>query len=135
MAMVHNDLNDNNVLVEEVDGVQKVAGILDFNDALYTVRVAEPAIAGAYAMLRKDHPLNAMGLIIAGYHGVTPLTDGELAVSLSAGGGAAVRAGVDMGRPRTDRSDGIRRDADAPHPARPAPRPAGRPPIGDSAFA
>jgi hydroxylysine kinase len=81
MAMVHNDLNDNNVLVEEVDGVQGVAGILDFNDALYTVRVAEPAIAGAYAMLRKENPLSAIGLIIAGYHGVTPLTDGELAAA------------------------------------------------------
>jgi hydroxylysine kinase len=77
-AMVHNDLNDNNVLVEEIDGIQKVAGVLDFNDALYTVRVAEPAIAGAYAMLRKDDPLRAMGLIIAGYHRVTPLTDDEL---------------------------------------------------------
>jgi Ser/Thr protein kinase RdoA (MazF antagonist) len=80
-AMVHNDLNDNNILVEEVDGVQKVAGVLDFNDALYTVRVAEPAIAGAYAMLRKDDPLATMGLIIAGYHGVMPLTDGELVVA------------------------------------------------------
>ncbi len=80
-AMVHNDLNDNNVLVEVVDGVQKVAGVLDFNDALYTVRVAEPAIAGAYAMLRKDNPLTAMGFIIAGYCGVTPLTDDELAVA------------------------------------------------------
>ena len=77
-AMVHNDLNDNNVLVEDVDGVQKVAGVLDFNDALYTVRVAEPAIAGAYAMLRKADPLRAMGLIISGYHAVTPLTDDEL---------------------------------------------------------
>ena len=81
MAMVHNDLNDNNILVEDVDGVQRVAGVLDFNDALYTVRVAEPAIAGAYAMLRKKNPLSAMGLIIAGYHGVTPLTDGELAAA------------------------------------------------------
>jgi hydroxylysine kinase len=77
-AMVHNDLNDNNILVEEVDGVQKVAGVLDFNDALHTVRVAEPAIAGAYAMLRKDDPLAAMRLIIKGYHRVTPLTDDEL---------------------------------------------------------
>ncbi len=80
-AMVHNDLNDNNVLIDDVDGVQKVAGILDFNDALYTVRVAEPAIAGAYAMLRKDDPLRAMGLIVSGYHAVTPLTDDELAVA------------------------------------------------------
>jgi hydroxylysine kinase len=80
-AMVHNDLNDNNILVEEVGDVQKVSGVLDFNDALYTVRVAEPAIAGAYAMIRKDDPLSAMGFVIAGYHSVTPLTDGELAVA------------------------------------------------------
>jgi Ser/Thr protein kinase RdoA (MazF antagonist) len=80
-AMVHNDLNDNNVLVGERDGVQRVVGVLDFNDALFTVRVAEPAIAGAYAMLRKDDPLTAMGLVVAGYHGVTPLTDDELAVA------------------------------------------------------
>lgn len=80
-AMVHNDFNDNNVLVGERDRVQRVVGILDFNDALYTVRVAEPAIAGAYAMLRKDHPLTAMGLVVAGYHGVSPLTDDELTVA------------------------------------------------------
>jgi hydroxylysine kinase len=80
-AMVHNDLNDNNVLVYESSGVQKVAGVLDFNDALYTVRVAEPTIAGAYAMLRKDDPLTAMGWVIAGYHEVTPLTEDELAVA------------------------------------------------------
>lgn len=80
-ATVHNDLNDNNVLVDHADGAQRVVGILDFNDALYTVRVAEPAIAGAYAMLRKDDPLWAMGLVIAGYHSVTPLTDDELTVA------------------------------------------------------
>jgi len=39
------------------------AGGTGFNDALYTVRGAEPAIAGAYAMLRKYDPLFAMGLI------------------------------------------------------------------------
>ena len=80
-AMVHNDLNDNNVLVGERDGAQRVVGVLDFNDALYTVRVAEPAIAGAYAMLRKDDPLTAMGMVILGYHSVTPLTDDELTVA------------------------------------------------------
>ena len=77
-AMVHNDLNDNNVLVGDRDGEQRVVGVLDFNDALRTVRVAEPAIAGAYAMLRKDDPLTAMGLVIAGYDDSTPLTDDEL---------------------------------------------------------
>lgn len=80
-AMVHNDLNDNNVLVGVRNGHQRVIGILDFNDALYTIRVAEPAIASAYAMLRKNDPLAAMGLVITGYHSVTPLTDDELTVA------------------------------------------------------
>lgn len=80
-AMVHNDLNDNNVLVDDRDGVQRVAGVLDFNDALYTLRVAEPAIAGAYSMLRKANPLEAMGWVVAGYVDVNPLTDEEIAVA------------------------------------------------------
>jgi hydroxylysine kinase len=80
-AMVHNDLNDNNVLVGRRDGEQRVVGVLDFNDALFTVRVAEPAIASAYAMLRKEEPLAAMGLVVGGYHGVAPLTDDELTVA------------------------------------------------------
>ncbi|MGW4097271.1 phosphotransferase [Mycobacterium sp. NPDC004974] len=77
-AVVHNDLNDNNVLVDvERD---QVSGVLDFNDALYSVRVAEPTIAGAYAMMRQAEPLRALGQVIGGYHSVTPLTDDELAV-------------------------------------------------------
>lgn len=80
-SVVHNDLNDNNVLVADSAGGQRVVGVLDFNDALFTIRVAEPAIAGAYAMLRKEDPLTAMGLVVAGYHGVTPLTDDELSVA------------------------------------------------------
>lgn len=79
-VMVHQDLNDNNVLVELRDGVQVISGVLDFNDALCGPRVAEPAIAGAYAMLRKDDPLQALGHVIAGYHTVTPLAPTEIDV-------------------------------------------------------
>jgi Ser/Thr protein kinase RdoA (MazF antagonist) len=79
-VMVHQDLNDNNVLVDVRDGAQVIAGVLDFNDALYGPRVAEPAIAGAYAMLRKDDPLQALGHVIAGYHAVAPLTRTEIDV-------------------------------------------------------
>lgn len=81
-ALVHNDFNDNNVLVGvRADGTQRVSGILDFNDALRTVRVAEPAIAGAYAMIRKESPLPAMAGVLAGYTSVTPLTAAELEVA------------------------------------------------------
>src|SRR5690349_7236232 len=67
-AVVHNDLNDNNVLVDE--HCDEISGVLDFNDALYSVRVAEPTIAGAYAMLRQADPLRALGRVIGGYHAV-----------------------------------------------------------------
>jgi hydroxylysine kinase len=75
-AVVHHDLNDNNVLVDENACV--ITGVLDFNDALYSVRVAELAIAGAYAMLRQPDPLAALGHVVRGYHAVTPLSDDEL---------------------------------------------------------
>jgi hydroxylysine kinase len=79
-ALVHHDLNDNNLLVDTNDGQQHVSGVLDFNDALFSVRVAEPAIAGAYAMLRKEDPLRALGLVVAGYQQVQSLSAAELEV-------------------------------------------------------
>ncbi|MGW3942183.1 phosphotransferase [Streptomyces phaeochromogenes] len=79
-ALVHHDLNDNNRLVDTNDGQQHVSGVLDFNDALFSVRVAEPAIAGAYAMLRKEDPLRALGLAVAGYQQVQSLSADELEV-------------------------------------------------------
>lgn len=79
-ALVHHDLNDSNILVRTVHGQQRVSGVLDFNDALFSVRVAEPAIAGAYAMLRKEDPLRALGLVVAGYLEVQVLSSDELEV-------------------------------------------------------
>ncbi|AQT78609.1 hypothetical protein B1R94_04130 [Mycolicibacterium litorale] len=77
-AVVHQDLNDFNVLAN-ASGT-RIGGIIDFADALDTVRVAEPAIAGAYAMLRKDDPIAALAAVTAGFNQVLPLTDAELAL-------------------------------------------------------
>ncbi|MFF0450292.1 phosphotransferase [Streptomyces sp. NPDC004609] len=79
-AVVHHDLNDSNVLVGSADDAGSVVGVLDFNDALYSVRIAELAVAGAYAMLRKADPLAALGHVVAGYDRVLALTDDELRV-------------------------------------------------------
>ncbi|OZC84655.1 hypothetical protein CH254_19755 [Rhodococcus sp. 06-412-2C] len=79
-AVVHHDLNDNNVLVSVDGDDQHVSGVLDFNDALRSARVAELAVAGAYAMLRKRDPLGALGLVVTGYNDVAPLTDDEIDV-------------------------------------------------------
>ncbi|MEU4292866.1 aminotransferase class III-fold pyridoxal phosphate-dependent enzyme [Kribbella sp. NPDC026596] len=81
MAVVHHDLNDFNVLARRgMDGRHHVHGVLDFADALYTVRVSELAIAVAYAMLRKPNPLSAAAAVVRGYAAELELTDAELAV-------------------------------------------------------
>ncbi|GAA1203846.1 aminotransferase class III-fold pyridoxal phosphate-dependent enzyme [Pseudonocardia alaniniphila] len=80
-GVVHQDMNDFNVLVlPDGDTGVHVSGVLDVGDALFTIRVAEVAIAAAYAMLRKDDPLAAAAAVVAGFHSVVPLTDAELSV-------------------------------------------------------
>ncbi|HEY1621410.1 MAG TPA: aminotransferase class III-fold pyridoxal phosphate-dependent enzyme [Streptosporangiaceae bacterium] len=79
--VVHQDLNDFNVLAApDAAGFYHVTGVLDFGDAMHTARIAELAVAVAYAMLRKPDPLIAAGHVVRGFHAVTPLTDDELAV-------------------------------------------------------
>ncbi|MET0453548.1 MAG: aminotransferase class III-fold pyridoxal phosphate-dependent enzyme [Mycobacterium sp.] len=80
-GVAHQDLNDSNVLVgRDARGRQAISGVLDINDALYTVRVTELAVATAYALVRKDDPLHVAQLVVAGFDSVAPLTDDELAV-------------------------------------------------------
>ncbi|TNC25333.1 aminotransferase class III-fold pyridoxal phosphate-dependent enzyme [Amycolatopsis alkalitolerans] len=80
-GVVHHDINDFNVLAEPGDGGEwRLSGVLDVGDALHTIRVAEVAIAVAYAMLRKEDPLAAAVAVVAGFHSVVPLTESELAV-------------------------------------------------------
>ncbi|NKX52838.1 phosphotransferase, partial [Arthrobacter deserti] len=80
-ATVHQDLNDFNVLVTvEASGEARIAGVLDFNDSVTTIRVAELAVAGAYAMLRKADPLSAFCEVVSGYREVIEMTEEELDV-------------------------------------------------------
>jgi len=80
-GVAHQDLNDSNVLVNrDASGRQAISGVLDLGDALYTVRVAELAVAAGYALVRKDDPLRVAQLVVAGFNSVAPLTDEELAV-------------------------------------------------------
>jgi Ser/Thr protein kinase RdoA (MazF antagonist) len=80
-ATVHQDLNDFNVLVTvQGSGEARIAGVLDFNDTVTTIRVAELAVAGAYAMLRKADPIAAFCEVVSGYREVIEMTDEELDV-------------------------------------------------------
>jgi len=61
--VVHNDINPGNLLLEG----DAVVGLLDFGDTTYTYRIAELAIACAYATLDQDDPLAVIGEVCAGY--------------------------------------------------------------------
>ena len=83
-SVVHNDLNDYNILVGCEDDLysrnQQVVGILDFGDMLYSLTIAELAITVAYGILDKNDPLATAMEIVRGFNQVYPLNGNELAV-------------------------------------------------------
>ena len=80
-SAIHNDANDNNVLVRTgLPWQQSVNSIIDFGDMVHSWTAAEPAIAAAYAMLGKEHPLETAAIIIKGYHQQLPLSESEIRV-------------------------------------------------------
>ncbi len=97
---IHNDANDYNVLVGGGDGPgpiapgmvagaettpgvmsrrQRVVGVLDFGDMIWSARVNDVAVASAYALLGHDDAVEAIATVVGGYHRVLPLDDDELA--------------------------------------------------------
>jgi len=78
-AVIHNDANDNNVLVAgDSPGEMTISSIIDFGDMVYSWLAVEPAVAAAYAMMGKNKPLEAAAAIIQGYHQTLPLYNSEI---------------------------------------------------------
>jgi Ser/Thr protein kinase RdoA (MazF antagonist) len=77
-SVIHNDLNDNNILVQEVNGESKISGVVDFGDCIWTARVCELAIAMAYVIMDSSSPLLEAFWVIEGYHSFSTLTDLEI---------------------------------------------------------
>ena len=77
-SVIHGDVNDYNVLVDA--RTQRVTGIVDFGDMVFSHTVNDLAIAMAYAALGTPDPVGAAAAVAAGYHAVDPLTDDEIAV-------------------------------------------------------
>ena len=75
-AVVHQDVNDHNVLVH--DGA--VSGIIDFGDMLFARQVNELAVTLAYALLDTPDLVDAGRDVIGGYTAEFPLIDDELSV-------------------------------------------------------
>ena len=82
-SVIHNDGNDNNILVApHRTWKNRVDGVIDYGDMVYTHTINELAIVCAYAMMDKKDPLSAVKPVVAGYHQAHPLEDMELSVLL-----------------------------------------------------
>lgn len=80
-SFIYNDANDHNILVQAKSFDEYiVSGMIDFGDMVYSLTVAELAVALAYAMMNKEHPLSTASDMIRAYHEVFPLTENEIEV-------------------------------------------------------
>lgn len=77
-AVIHNDANDNNVIVSEDLKSPKVKAAIDYGDAIYTQIINDLAISCAYCIMHHNNPLEAALSIVKGYHSTFPLQEEEL---------------------------------------------------------
>ncbi len=77
-SIVHNDVNDNNILVSTNLLAPKVTAIIDYGDAIHTQIINDVAIACAYAMMHHTDPLAAALPLVKGYHETFTLQEHEL---------------------------------------------------------
>ena len=76
-SVVHNDANDNNVIVSNELINPTVKAAIDYGDAVYTQIINDLAIA-CYTNINHPDPLDAALSIVKGYHSTFPLEANEL---------------------------------------------------------
>ncbi|MEP2936110.1 MAG: aminotransferase class III-fold pyridoxal phosphate-dependent enzyme [Gilvibacter sp.] len=76
--LIHNDLNDNNILVSASLQNPTVNGFIDFGDVVYSQRINELANCCAYALMGHNDPLEAIIHVINGFNSQCDLDDAEL---------------------------------------------------------
>ncbi|GAA4962835.1 aminotransferase class III-fold pyridoxal phosphate-dependent enzyme [Algibacter aquimarinus] len=77
-SIIHNDANDNNIVVSGNLLNPEVKSVIDFGDAIYTQIINDLAVACAYAIMDFNDPLEASLAIIEGYHKSFALKKEEL---------------------------------------------------------
>lgn len=80
-STIHNDANDYNLLVHHDPATDlAMLGLIDFGDMVFTTLVNELAICGAYIMLGKENPIDAVVALVSGYQQSFPLDEAERSV-------------------------------------------------------
>jgi hydroxylysine kinase len=77
--VIHNDLNDMNLLVDPHDSAT-VVGVIDFGDLVHTALVADVAVIAADQIATGQAFRDSIRDIVMAYHDTTPLLPRELAM-------------------------------------------------------
>ncbi|SHG90983.1 aminotransferase class III-fold pyridoxal phosphate-dependent enzyme [Flagellimonas flava] len=77
-SVVHNDANDNNIIVTEDLIHPRVRAFIDYGDAIHTQIINDVAITCAYAVMHHNDPLEASLSIAEGYHSSFPLKEEDV---------------------------------------------------------
>ncbi len=77
-AVVHNDINDNNIIVTAALINPRVKAAIDYGDAIHTQVINDVAVACAYAVMNHNDALDAALAVVKGYHSTFPLQEEEL---------------------------------------------------------
>ena len=79
-SVIHNDANDNNIVVSGDLATPSVLAVIDYGDAIYSQTINDIAVTLAYAIMEHPDPLAAALPLVAGYHQKYPLQAEELAL-------------------------------------------------------
>jgi Ser/Thr protein kinase RdoA (MazF antagonist) len=77
--VIYNDMNPSNVLVNS-DDVNRVAGVIDFGDMIYSQLINDVAVACSYFCRLEEDPFEEVVELLDAYASVLPLTEDEIAV-------------------------------------------------------
>jgi Ser/Thr protein kinase RdoA (MazF antagonist) len=78
--VIHNDVNNTNLIAGVVDGKLSCTGLFDFGDMVYTQRICELAIGMAYALMEQKDILFTAKNIVTAYQTNITLSDDELMI-------------------------------------------------------
>lgn len=79
-SVIHNDLNDYNVLVRYIGSRAMINGVIDFGDSIFSHTIHDLAIAIAYGIMDKPNPMEAAAVMVRGFHSELPLEEKEVSI-------------------------------------------------------
>ena len=77
-SIIHNDINDNNIIVSEDLKAPNINGIIDFGDCTHTQLINEVAILCTYAIIGSKNPLISACEVLEGFNNSLKIKEEEI---------------------------------------------------------